>query len=88
MSTVYSTLKSGCVGLSQYQPKGAHTNLNPYLQQGVKDPCNRDTLSFNQKIDLMDVVRNVTEKLKDINSLNVALGPRDPSIHVEFVLRM
>ena len=47
MSTVYSTLKSDCVGLGQYQQRGACINLNPYLNQGVQDPCNRDTLSFD-----------------------------------------
>ena len=62
MSTVYSTPKSGCVGLGQYQQRGACINLNPYLNQEVQDPCNRDTLSFDQEIDLMDVIKNVTEK--------------------------
>ena len=62
MSTVYSTLKSGCVGLGQYQQRGVCINLNPYLNQGVQDPCNRDTLSF--EIDLMDVIKNVTEEIK------------------------
>ena len=62
MSTVYSTLKSGCVSLGQYQQRGPRINLNPYLKQGIQDPCNRDTLSFDQEIDLMDVIKNVTEK--------------------------
>ena len=44
--------------------RGACINLNPYLNQGVQDPCNRDTLSFDQEIDLMDVIKNVTEKIK------------------------
>ena len=64
MSTKYSTLKSGYVGLGQYQQKGARTNLNPYLGQGVQDPYNRNTLSFDQEIDLMDVIGNVTEKIR------------------------
>ena len=49
--------------MGQYQQKGTHTDLNPYLGQRDQNPCNRNTLSFDQEIDLMDDIRNVTENV-------------------------